>query len=258
MLLNYIKIQFLRFFKGRMWILTLAVSIAFNIFACFITTQMVPILENKYLGSEGFETLQEIREFAIFLPIYLDVGYLLQVAPGIFTIIYVANYYRYRTHINLEIRLRNRILFAISEEIILLVMLCMMYAVSLVTLFITMAIGGVKLDQIQEALRNPEAIYVIALIFGLGMANLNTAYLLAKFFRSKIIPIIIQSVSGILMAGVISGIGTAMSTVVSSEGVAVTRIDGMKFMIILIFIHALVTFILGVLLFQRRYEERVV
>ena len=146
MFLNYLRIQFLRFFKGRAWKLALLVAVIFNIFVLLIGSFSYMMTAQK-IEEMAVDVISPAEDTLFVIPLVFNSIYLVPFGVGIMTINYVTNYYTYRTHINLEIKLRNRILFAISEEVILIIMMLMMLGVGVVTTLISMLIGGASLTK---------------------------------------------------------------------------------------------------------------
>ena len=140
MFINYIRIQLLRYFKGRFFFWQALISVALLLFTFLFSIGLIYLLKNGYVSlPEGDEPPSDYS----YLPYVAITGWGLSANPiilGIMVIFYVADYYKYRIHINLEVKLQNRVAYALSEVIIILIM-CL---VNLIILFLFIGFASLE------------------------------------------------------------------------------------------------------------------
>lgn len=254
MLLNYIRIQLLRFFKGKTWIVVLLTAL----FAVGIGL-LAGIYSYNYVNPEInslFEDIERNKQFMIqSIVSYFAISFIFPYTCGIITIVYICNYYSYRTHINLEIKIRNRILFAISEAVILFIMELMQIGVVLLAELIVSFFVKISVKDLFDMI-TPGVIYNIILYFISLYAIIMYAYLTAKFFRRKPKAIIFYSVT-IYFIYIIQL--TLIDKLPMSKyflGFNYIPGDDAPIYIITILIRIFIIFGAAIMLFQRRYEEK--
>lgn len=251
MLTNYIRIQFLRYFKGRTFTIQMLLTLFFELIMIMFGYFMHYLLINNRF--ELVIASQDVSAF--FIPKLVFMGctvVFLPILVGVITICYVSNYYQYRTHINLEIKLQNRVSFAFSEIIFLAVMCIVEF---LAALLIGMIAFAIEPNSIVEGINefSMDVLYKLLIIPISMFNNAVYAYFLTKLFRRKLFPMIIY-----LFSYWISTQTLRVPLIRALIGLVYIPDDGDTFYVLAIIIRISLMIVGGILLFHRRYEERVV
>ena len=180
MLLNYIRIQFVRFFN----------SINYALFLVLFTV-LGSVL--SYLAMVGFDYLNLIYErtsvdYGLHRTFYfMFVMYFQPLICGLISVVFFANYYVTRSHINLEIKKGGIFLYTLSEAIFIFV------PVLFFTVLFLIAFEAVPEElpwSVQlDALKKYGA--DIALLFFSTYANCIYALMIAKLLRKRWLAILV-------------------------------------------------------------------
>ena len=245
MFINYIRIQFLRYFKGRFFVWQALISSALLLFTFLFSIGLIHLLKNGYVSLPDVD--RNTTDFS-YLPYVAITGSGLVASPivlGVVVIFYVADYYKYRIHINLEVKLQNRISYAFSEMVIILIM-CL---VNLIILFLFIGFASLfyKMPIDVQEFRDLVNPISVALQFATLVNDSLMAYFLAKLFRRKLFPMVIYLVLCNFSTVVLNTLVTFMVYAPEEE---------FKMMAISLVVRSIIFFVGGALLFHRRYEER--
>lgn len=248
MLINYIRIQFLRFFKGRSFIaLVIAMIIAEGIMFG------IALITGKFVNDGIIDTIT-LEEFRFYLQRILLYGSTLICIPlvgGLLTIVYTCNYYQYRTHINLEIKLRNRFMYALSEVIMIMVMVLIELSIFGIFFGISFLVVPCSYEEFIDQFGGSFVKEILYLPLGLLTSQIF-AYFLAKLFRRKALAITFYAVA-IYLSFIFMSFPAYQMIAGLAYNPDVTSID---LYAVALLIRCIIIFIASVFLFQRRYEER--
>lgn len=259
MLLNYLRIQLLRFFKGRSWIVAILLAVVLTAISIGISSVVYHMLvtEGKFddfprVGNQGACD----DEFIVPIVSANFCGlFLFPVACTLMTIVYVCNYYNYRTHINLEVKLRNRILFAISEALILLIMLGIFVGILGIAELIVCVVMHIPFKEILSLFKIP--ILYTTLLFPVSIYTaMMYGYFLAKLFRRKGRAIVVFTISYYFLFIISEAVVDMLPVSKFFIGFAFMVGESSFLYIFSLLIRISIIFAASVLLFHRRYEER--
>ena len=233
MFLNYLQIQFIRFFKGRNFLITMFISFIIVFLMSFMVISFVGIINiagtTETVARSTFAKMAEEGMLAQRSTIGISVTILPTVA-GILTCLYISNYYSNRIYVNLEISMRNSILYCLSEVVILLIMALVMYGS-----FIA-AVGVVGITGLDGAniLTNDSDTAIALGVSGL-VASMSASIM--AFFCSKLCQ---SKFKSIILFIALESIGTVLYSLV-----ALTKISIIKYAAFLLSDYALLVFIDG-------------
>lgn len=274
MFINYIKIQLIRYFKGSSEIPILLAALICVIFALtcgslgyyglFQSNAMIE--DGKTIGqivttnlSVGFLTEFIIVSFGA----YIASPYLI----GIFTCIYICSFYRHRSYVNLDISMRNRTLYCISELIICIICGLILY----LALFVAVILCSI-IDPISDGPNYLDMSVAFIPGFAIIIDKAVAAMFCAKLCRRSFSSIMVFVISDIVF-NIASGLVAEFtkiefvkyllasplqlmeaSVLIADEG----GTDANDFIItaVMMGVRCILLFVASVLLFKRKYEEK--
>lgn len=96
---------------------------------------------------------------------------------------FICSYYAYRGYYNLEIGMRNRVLYVLSELVVLFILGAIIYALSSATVFLMNPLAKSGESLIQDGYKF--IVYTFGVQLVLGLSDASNALLFAHLFRKK-------------------------------------------------------------------------
>lgn len=275
MFINYIKIQLIRYFKGSNEIPLAFAALVIILFA--LTSGAFAyygVIKNNATILTGDNVGQVITAD-------LSVGFMVQIlivifggyigAPyiiGIFSCIYMCAFFRHRSYVNLDISMRNKTLYCLSEVIICIIagfLLCLILALAVV-------IAGI-IDPIPDG----PAFYELCIGFG-ACFILIVEKVLAATFCSKLCRKSFSSILVFIISDIVLNVGSGLVAEFSKIAIFRYLLYSSPFVYMessffigeetgnpdnefyiaaaMMIIRCTLLFIASVFLFKRKYEEK--
>ncbi|MCR5804548.1 MAG: hypothetical protein K6G47_09830 [Clostridia bacterium] len=182
MFINYLRLNLIRFFKGR----SAKVAIVASVGLMIVLTLLIGLILYAARAQISLMAEQDLPvnfyTFAQLLIYGLSFVYV-PIISGLVGCGYISAYYAYRGYYNLEIGMRNRVLFVLSELVVLFLMSAILYGMSsmLLILMEPLALNGQSL--LEDGYKFVAYTYGVQLILGLN--DSANALLFAHLFRRK-------------------------------------------------------------------------
>ena len=176
MFLNYLQLNFIRFFKGRSAIITALFELV------IVALTMLPLIA-VYLLDTNVEVSDDVNPTEVYY-FATQVIILLPVVIGLVGTSFICTYYTYRSYYNLEVGMRNRILFCLSE----LFTLYAMCGIILVVFYFCLGIIEIITYKSGQSMFFGGPIYTVSMaisVFCLMADQAMNAFFIAKLIRRR-------------------------------------------------------------------------
>ena len=270
MFINYLRLNLIRFFKGRSAKISILISAAFVVMIyAYVAVLLFAARDSINLMVDGRDY---IGDASICQVVLMGASFFyVPIATGLVGCGFICSYYTYRSYYNLEIGMRNRTLFCISEFFVLIILCFILITIT--------TLGTLILDPFI-----PEGYSMVGdnrlwflVTFGMqmliGLNDGSNALLSAKLFRRKgrsAVFYIFYWASSLIISAILTNIlptkyqifnlilfPTFINWFTNDTPIFLQNVASNKYIIVVgLVIKIIVQMALSVMLFNRKIEEK--
>lgn len=271
MFINYLRLNLIRFFKGRSARLAILISVAFILLIyAYIGIVLLAAKDSINMMIDGRE---DIGPAAISQVVLMGTSFFyVPVATGVVGSGFICSYYTFKSYYNLEIGMRNKTLFCISEYSVL-VILCLI--LTLITTFGMLAMEPFIPSGNSMMADGNEFWFLVT--FGMemmiGLNDCSNALLSAKLFRKtgkSILFFLFYWASTLVLSAVLTNVlptkyqifnlilfPTFINWFANDTPIFLQNVASNKYIMVFgLVIKIIVQMALSVMLFNRKVEEK--